>query len=82
MYLFGAPLVASYGQTPLRPKNALAIRVLSCEEKLCFGFNADPSNIRDLDTLRDATRTELAELVAAALRVSRGADAETAADVG
>jgi WS/DGAT/MGAT family acyltransferase len=66
LYLRGAKLTRGYGCAPLRPDNALAIAVFSCEGQLCFGLNADFDALPDLSRFGEALEESLEELRRAA----------------
>jgi WS/DGAT/MGAT family acyltransferase len=64
LYLLGAELLAIYPQAPLLEDVGLVTGVISYNERLCFGFNADYDRVPDLDAwVADVNRAfgELAE---------------------
>jgi WS/DGAT/MGAT family acyltransferase len=62
MYMLGSRMVESYPHVPLVDGLGLGIALLSCEGKLCWGFNADYDLIPDLRAFVDAIRESFREL--------------------
>jgi hypothetical protein len=85
MYMFGARMRACYPHVPLTDNLGLGIALLSCEGKLCWGFNADYDRVPDLTAFVGAVREsfrELRELAAEHARETEVApgDAKTVAE--
>lgn len=66
LYLCGARLLEAFGLAPLRGDHALAVTVISCEDRLCFGLNADFDRVPDLHRFTAALERSFAELARAA----------------
>jgi diacylglycerol O-acyltransferase / wax synthase len=62
MYMLGSRMMESYPHVPLVDGLGLGIALLSCEGKLCWGFNADYDLIPDLRAFVDAIRESFREL--------------------
>ena len=62
MYMLGSRMLDSYPHVPLVDGLGLGIALLSCEGKLCWGFNADYDLIPDLRAFVDAIREAFREL--------------------
>jgi WS/DGAT/MGAT family acyltransferase len=62
MYMLGSRMVESYPHVPLVDGLGLGIALLSCEGKLCWGFNADYDLIPDLRAFVDAISESFREL--------------------
>jgi diacylglycerol O-acyltransferase / wax synthase len=62
MYMLGSRMLESYPHVPLVDGLGLGIALLSCEGKLCWGFNADYDLIPDLRAFVDAIREAFREL--------------------
>jgi hypothetical protein len=81
MYMLGSRMVESYPHVPLVDGLGLNIALLSCEGKLCWGFNADYDlvpDLRDFVAAIDASFRELAGL-AHVPSIPRGANGHDAA---
>jgi len=62
MYMLGSRMVESYPHVPLVDGLGLNIALLSCEGKLCWGFNADYDLVPDLRAFVDAIQDSFREL--------------------
>jgi WS/DGAT/MGAT family acyltransferase len=62
MYMLGSRMVESYPHVPLVDGLGLNIALLSCEGKLCWGFNADYDLVPDLRAFVEAIRDSFREL--------------------
>jgi len=62
MYMLGSRLVESYPHVPLVDGLGLGIALLSCEGKLCWGFNGDYDLLPDLRAFVDAISESFREL--------------------
>jgi WS/DGAT/MGAT family acyltransferase len=62
MYMLGSRMIESYPHVPLVDGLGLGIALLSCEGKLCWGFNADYDLIPDLRAFVDAISESFREL--------------------
>jgi WS/DGAT/MGAT family acyltransferase len=56
LYIQGARMLALYPQVPLLPNVGLGIALISYDGKVCWGFNADPQLVPDLDAFVAAVR--------------------------
>jgi len=59
-------MLAMYPQVPLLASIGLGIALISYDGKVCWGFNADPKLVPDLDAFVAAVRTSQARALAAA----------------
>jgi diacylglycerol O-acyltransferase / wax synthase len=75
LYLLGRRMRAIYPLVPLAANTALAIAVLSYDDRLGFGLSADYDALGDLEALAADLRTAIGELVAAAAVVDGSAEA-------
>src|SRR5215475_2329220 len=66
LYLQGARMLAMYPQVPLLQSLGLGIALISYDGKVCWGFNADPKLVPDLDAFLAAIRASHARVLAAA----------------
>jgi len=66
LYLQGARMLAMYPQVPLLQGLGLGIALISYDGRLCWGFNADPKLVPDLDAFLAAIRASHARVLAAA----------------
>ena len=62
MYMLGSRMVESYPHIPLVDGLGLGVALLSCEGKLCWGFNADYDLVPDLRAFVEAIRDSFREL--------------------
>jgi WS/DGAT/MGAT family acyltransferase len=78
LYLQGARMLALYPQVPLLQNIGLGIALISYGGRVCWGFNADPALVPDLDAFVAAVRAshrrvaEAAGIAAAASRDAAG----------
>lgn len=68
LYLLGARLLRIFPMVPLYGNNALGVAILSYENKLFWGFNADAGRVSDLFRLPDDLRDAFAEVEACVVR--------------
>ena len=66
LYLQGARMLAMYPQVPLLQGLGLGIALISYDGRLCWGFNADPKLVPDLDAFLAAIRNSQAGVLEAA----------------
>jgi diacylglycerol O-acyltransferase len=66
LYLQGSRMLAMYPQVPLLQGLGLCIALISYDGKLCWGFNADPRLVPDLDAFLAAIRSSQARVLEAA----------------
>jgi diacylglycerol O-acyltransferase / wax synthase len=66
LYLQGSRMLAMYPQVPLLQGLGLGIALISYDGKLCWGFNADPRLVPDLDAFLAAIRGSQARVLEAA----------------
>ena len=66
LYLQGARMLALYPQVPLLPNIGIGIALISYDGKVCWGFNADPQLVPDLESFLAAVQTSLERVAAAA----------------
>jgi WS/DGAT/MGAT family acyltransferase len=68
LYLLGARMVAAFPLVPLFEQQGLGVAILSYDDSLCFGFNADWDLVPDVEELSEAMGDAFAELHAAAVQ--------------
>ena len=66
LYLLGTELLAMYPQVPLLRNVGLGIALISYNGKMCWGFNADPNLVPDLDAFVGLVQSSFHALAAAA----------------
>jgi diacylglycerol O-acyltransferase / wax synthase len=66
LYAFGAPMRTVFPLVPLAADHPVGIAVMSYDEQLCFGLNADRDAMPDLDVLAEGLTESLRELQRAA----------------
>ena len=66
LYMQGARMLALYPQVPLLPNIGIGIALISYDGKVCWGFNADPQMVPDLEAFADSVRAALDQVAAAA----------------
>jgi diacylglycerol O-acyltransferase / wax synthase len=66
LYLQGARMLALYPQVPLLQSLGLGIALISYDGKVCWGFNADPKLVPDLEVFVAAIRSSQARVLALA----------------
>jgi len=66
LYLQGARMLAMYPQAPLLHRLGLTIALISYDGRVCWGLNADPGLVPDLDEFVAAVRRSHARVLAAA----------------
>ncbi len=66
LYLQGARMLAMYPQVPLLANLGLGIALISYDGRVCWGFNADPKLVPDLDAFIAAIRSSQARVLGAA----------------
>jgi len=66
LYLLGRELEDVFGFVPLAANLAMNTAVVSYDDKICFGFCADPSIVEDVDRMAPALHTAFEELAEAA----------------
>jgi WS/DGAT/MGAT family acyltransferase len=67
MYMFGARMHECYPHVPLIDNLGLGIALLSCDGKLCWGFNADLDLVPDLGAFVSAVRDSFKDLYGLAM---------------
>ncbi len=77
LYLLGAEMLEMFPQVPLLSNVGLGIALISYNGRVCWGFNADPELVPDLDAFVDLVRRALDRLAGAA-HVRLGAAPEPA----
>jgi hypothetical protein len=71
LYLLGAEMLEMFPQVPLFAGVGLGIALISYNGRVCWGFNADPGLVPDLDAFVELVGDSLENLAAAAhLRLS------------
>jgi WS/DGAT/MGAT family acyltransferase len=70
MYMFGARMTECYPHVPLTDYLGLGIALLSCEGKLCWGFNADYDLVPDLTAFANTVRQVGKNLIRVATNVA------------
>ena len=76
LYMQGARMLAMYPQVPLLANLGLGIALISYDGKVCWGFNADPKLVPDLDAFVAAVRRHAGRVLAAAGLEPQAASAE------
>jgi WS/DGAT/MGAT family acyltransferase len=66
LYLQGACMLAMYPMVPLLSSLGLGIALISYDGKVCWGFNADPKLVPDLEAFVAAVRSHQARVLATA----------------
>jgi diacylglycerol O-acyltransferase len=66
LYLQGARMLAMYPQVPLLLNLGLGIALISYDGRVCWGFNADPKLVPDLEGFIAAIRSSQARVLATA----------------
>jgi len=66
LYLQGARMLAMYPQVPLLPNIGVGIALISYDGNVCWGFNADPQLVPDLEAFIAAVRAAHERVAAAA----------------
>ncbi len=66
LYLQGARMLAMYPQVPLLLNLGLGLALISYDGKVCWGFNADPKLVPDLEAFIAAIRSSQARVLATA----------------
>jgi diacylglycerol O-acyltransferase len=61
-------MVAAFPLVPLFEQQGLGVAILSYDDSLCFGFNADWDLVPDVEELSEAMGDAFAELHAAAVQ--------------
>ena len=62
LYLQGAKLLSAFPQVPLLGEMGVGIALMSYNGRICWGFNANPDVIPDLDVFVDLIKQSLQEL--------------------
>jgi hypothetical protein len=65
LYVLGAEMRALFPQVPLLQNVGLAIALISYNGRVCWGFNADPQLIPDLDAFVQLVRQSFEEMAEA-----------------
>ena len=65
LYLQGARMLAMYPQVPLLPNIGIGIALISYDGRVCWGFNADPQLVPDLEAFLAAIRASREQVAAA-----------------
>jgi WS/DGAT/MGAT family acyltransferase len=68
LYLLGARMLGGFPLVPLFERQGVGIAILSYDESLCIGFNADWDLVPDVEELSEAVSDAFAELHAAAVQ--------------
>lgn len=66
LYLQGAKLLGLYPQVPLLGEMGLGIALISYNGRICWGFNANPDVMPDLDTFVDFVRQSIQAIASSA----------------
>ena len=73
LYLQGAKLLSVFPQVPLLGEMGVGIALMSYNGRICWGFNANPDVIPDLDVFVTQVRKSLDQLAAICAPESRSA---------
>jgi hypothetical protein len=68
LYLLGARMLGGFPLVPLFERQGVGIAILSYDDSLCIGFNADWDLVPDLEELSEAVSDAFAELHATAVQ--------------
>jgi WS/DGAT/MGAT family acyltransferase len=72
LYLLGAEMLGLFPQVPLLPKLGLGIALISYNGQVCWGFNADPALLPDLEGFVTLVRDSFKQVAdAAGVKLSR-----------
>jgi diacylglycerol O-acyltransferase len=66
LYLLGARMLGGYPLVPLFERQGVGVAILSYDDSLCIGFNADWDLVPDVEELAEAVSDAFAELCATA----------------
>ncbi|NRA00267.1 MAG: wax ester/triacylglycerol synthase family O-acyltransferase [Myxococcales bacterium] len=86
LFMLGAEMTDMFPQVPLLPSVGIGIALISYNGRVCWGFNADPDLVPDLDAFRDLMEksvervAEAADVKLAPPPVSPGRSRKTASD--
>jgi WS/DGAT/MGAT family acyltransferase len=67
LYLLGARMLGGFPLVPLFERQGVGVAILSYDDSLCIGFNADWDLVPDVEELSEAVSDAFAELHAAAV---------------